>query len=257
MLTTVTELSYMLKSLTTITSCLIVSGCSVVSTSATWERVVNAPRTITGTGTRSAAYAEGLHAELQRGNIAHKVVTYNYPFYSKFDGKGTAQRTSVIYSDAESQDNPWWLMDERLMRPVRLPTLPVDRQVSFFLRRPVTVVTLREYAGGSGKAVAPIEEASKKAAITHIETAPPLQVSPVTPPKKPAIPRIERSEKVEPTGPWLLERWFQKIRVYLTPKKVETTPPMPAVGEGPAKRPLFRPAGVPLRPFFRSDVASD
>ena len=242
----------MLKSLTIISSCLFVSSCAVVRPSSTWERVVNAPRSATGAGTLSATYAEGLHAELQRGNIAHKVVTYNYPFYSKFDGKGTAQRTSVIYSDAESQDNPWWLMDERLTRPVWLPTLPVERQVSFFLRRPVTVVTLREYAAGDGKTVAHVE-APVEPKIASIEPPPPSH-------KTPTVQRVERLDKATPPAPptpWLVERWFEKIRVYLTPKKVEVTPPIPTVGEGPAKRPLFRPSGIPLRPFFADDVASN
>ena len=48
----------MLKSLTIISSCLFVSSCAVVRPSSTWERVVNAPRSATGSGTLSAAYAE-------------------------------------------------------------------------------------------------------------------------------------------------------------------------------------------------------
>ena len=205
---------------------LLVAGCAG-QRSATWERVVQAPRKTSPTGNRSAVYADGLHSELSKAKVPHKVVTYNYPFRSKFDGAGTAQRTSVIYSDPSSGGNPYWLMDEILMRPVWLPTQPVQQQISFFLRRPAKVVTLREYCGNDGKTVAPVE---RKARVAVVD-APVMEM--------------------RPGKPWLVVRKWRKVVANLT-LQVERVS-QPEVGEGPAKRPLFRPAGVKLRPLFASN----
>ena len=204
-------------------ACLLIAGCAGQK-SATWERVVNAPRTTSPTGNRSAVYAGGLHAELTKARVPHKVVTYNYPFRSKFDGAGTAQRTSVIYCDKSSGANPCWLMDEMLMRPVWLPTQPVPQQISFFLRRPAKVVTLREYCTNDGKAVAPEERKSQIAAVD----APVMET--------------------QVNKPWLVVRTWKKVVAYFTPQAEPVA--QPEISEGPTKRPLFRPAGVKLRPLF-------
>jgi hypothetical protein len=147
----------MTKSFTIIVSCIFVAGCAAGRKSVVWQQVIDSPRVSSGKGNASEAYSSALHSTLQKARVPHKVVTYNYPFRSKFDGAGTAQRTSVIYRDASSPEYPWWLMDERLTRPVWLPSESVQRQVSFFLRRPAKVVTLREYSVDSGKSVAPVE----------------------------------------------------------------------------------------------------
>lgn len=150
--------------------------------------------------------------------VPHKVVTYNYPYRSKYDGEGTAQRTSVIYRDDASPKYPWWIMDERLKRPVWLPSETVQKQVSFFLRRSATVVTLRDYTESGEKMVAPVER-----------------------PRKMAVTRIQRV--AEPTRP-----------VAVKPVMAKPVPVEPAVEAQPGteapKRSLFRPAGVPLRPLF-------
>lgn len=158
----------MSKFLTLSLSCVILAGCSVVRKSPTWSRVVNTPRVAADSENRSSAYAGGLHAELHQLRVPHKVVTYDYPFRSKYDGQGTAQRTSVIYRDDASPKYPWWIMDERLKRPVWLPSETVQKQVSFFLRRPATIVTLRDYTESGEKVVAPVER-PRKLAVTRIQ----------------------------------------------------------------------------------------
>lgn len=147
----------MIKLITFSAVTVLLAGCSGLQKSEVWNRVVNAPRTTSGKGDRSSNYAGGLHSELMKAQVPHKVVTYRYPFSSKLYGHGTAERTSVIYRDDRSASNPWWLMDEQLSRPLWLPNLTVERQVNFFLRRPATVVSLREYMTGDSKAVVPIQ----------------------------------------------------------------------------------------------------
>ncbi len=147
----------MIKLITLSAVAIVVAGCSGLEKSGVWNRVVNAPRTSSGKGDRSSNYAGGLHSELMKAHVPHKVVTYRYPFSSKLHGHGTAERTSVIYRDDRSALNPWWLMDEQLSRPLWLPNTTVERQVRFFLRRPATVVSLREYMSGGGKTVVPIQ----------------------------------------------------------------------------------------------------
>ena len=208
----------MSKFLTLSLSCVILVGCSVVRKSPTWSRVVNTPRVSADSENRSSAFAGELHAELHQMLVPHKVVTYDYPFRSKYDGEGTAQRTSVIYRDDASPKYPWWIMDERLKRPVWLPSETVQKQVSFFLRRPATIVTLRDYTESGEKMVAPVEPA-RKSAVTRIQRV-----------SKPA-PRAA----VKP--------------VMAKPVEVKPAAEAQPAGEAP-KRSLFRPAGVPLRPLF-------
>lgn len=173
-------------------ACLLIAGCAGQK-SATWERVVNAPRKTAPTGNRSAVYADGLHDELAKARVPHKVVTYNYQYRSKYDGAGTAQRTSVIYCDKSSGENPCWIMDEMLKRPVWLPSQPVQQQISFFLRRPANVVTLREYCTNDGKAVAPVGIKSRIAAAD----APVMET--------------------QASKPWLVVRTWKKVVAYFTP----------------------------------------
>ena len=151
-------------------------------------------------------------------SVPHKVVTYDYPFRSKYDGEGTAQRTSVIYRDDASPKYPWWIMDERLKRPVWLPSETVQKQVSFFLRRPATIVTLRDYTESGEKMVAPVE-----------------------PPRKRAVTRIQRVSEPAPRA--------AVKPVMAKPVEVKPAVEAPNAVEAP-KRSLFRPAGVPLRPLF-------
>ncbi len=223
----------MSKFLTLSLSCVILVGCSVVRKSPTWNRVVNTPRVTADSENRSLAFAGELHAELHQMRVPHKVVTYDYPYHSKYDGKGTAQRTSVIYRDDASPKYPWWIMDERLKRPVWLPSETVQNQVSFFLRRPATIVTLRDYTESGEKIVAPVER-PRKQAVTRIqresEPAPRVVVKPAA-----VRPVLAKPAAVKP--------------VIAKPDRVEPEVEAPATPEAP-KRSLFRPAGVPLRPLF-------
>jgi len=201
----------------TVAFCFVVvvaSGCSGVKKGAVWNRVVNAPRATSGEGDRSSIYARGLHSELEKARIPHKVVTYQYPFSSKLYGTGTAERTSVIYRDDRSAAHPWWLMDEQLSRPLWLPTVEVGRQVSFFLRRPATIVSLREYAHTDGKAFVPIQ--------THRSA----------------------DSGVSQNRPWLVKRVWQRVVSFLRPAKpaepsaapVQTTHVAPVAHKAPAYR---------------------
>lgn len=269
----------MTKTFSIFAACTIVAGCAVQRKSPVWQQVVDAPRVSPSGANTSDAYAKNLHATLQKAGVPHKVVTYNYPFSSKFDGAGTAQRTSVIYRDPSSPAYPWWIMDERLSRPIWLPTESVQHQVNFFLRRPVQVVTLREYGEADGKSVAhpvsvlptkqsaraqfapttkmqpvvhsgaPDNRLEQPLLITRIwrntkslfrddSPAPAVPIARVERVAPPAISRIEPVQKPEPAR-------IQRI----APAVVEKVAPSPVVAEGP-KRPLFRPAGAKLRPFF-------
>lgn len=212
----------MIKAFTIILSSLVVVGCTLGRTSKTWERVVHAPRPSPASKDRPGEYADALHAELERAKVPHKVVTYNYPFYSKFDGHGTAERTSVIYRDVASPRYPWWLMDANLSRPIWLPSQSVQQQVSFFLRRPSTVVTLREYMSEDGKSLPAVERKAVKPA-PRVRSEPVAEKRVVR--KAASSPVMERSERV-------------------------TVPPAPVDVPMAAPRPLFRPAGVPLRPLW-------
>jgi hypothetical protein len=272
----------MTKTFTIFASCMILSGCAVQRKSTVWQQVIDAPRVAPSGPNTSEAYSKNLHETLQKAGVPHKVVTYNYPFSSKFDGNGTAQRTSVIYRDVNSPAYPWWIVDERLSRPVWLPTESVERQVNFFLRRPAQVVTLREYGAGDAKAVAAAEPkrravAEQVAPTTRIQavadaeragqpflvtriwrntkslfrnddptpTAPVAHLAPVS---SAAISRIVPVEKPSPVRvPRIEPAPVERI----TRAPVEKVAPTPVVGEGP-KRPLFRPAGVKPRPFFSS-----
>ena len=219
----------MIKTISIFTACLFLTGCAAQKSS-TWERVMNAPRQTSFTGNRSAVYADGLHTELTNARVPHKVVTYNYPFHSKFDGAGTAQRTSVIYRDESSPDYPWWLMDELLRRPMWLPTEPVQQQVNFFLRRPVKVVTLRDYSGTDGKSVAGAE------------------------PEAPLVTVAAPAANVAPSKPWLGTRaWRTVVKFFRLQKQAPQTVAQPEIGEGPEEgpeRPLFRSAGVKPGSWF-------
>ncbi len=212
----------MIKAFTIILSSLVVVGCTLGRTSKTWERVVHAPRPSSASKDRPGEYADALHAELERAKVPHKVVTYNYPFYSKFDGHGTAERTSVIYRDVASPRYPWWLMDANLSRPIWLPSQSVQQQVSFFLRRPSTVVTLREYMNEDGRSLADGErKAMRPVATVHSEPVAHKRVARKAAPS----PTVERGEPL-------------------------SVPPAPVIVPIAAPRPLFRPAGVPLRPLW-------
>ena len=161
---------------------LLVAGCQPTQNSQTWEAVKAAPHIGPGIPNRSTVYARQLHTTLQRAGVEHKVVTFRfrYPGIQKIDRTG--QDVAVIYKDAGSPAQPWWLMSECLWSPVWLPAGPVRRQVDFYLRRPSAIVSVAEFPSANpadrrdGKSVAgmesqPAKKALKKADARHRHSA--------------------------------------------------------------------------------------
>lgn len=263
----------MTKILSIFAACAIVAGCAVQRKSPVWQRVVDAPRPSPSGANTSETYAKSLHATLEKAGVQHKVVTYNYPFHSKFDGHGTAQRTSVIYRDGNSPDYPWWIMDERLSRPIWLPTESVEKQVNFFLRRPAQVVTIRQYGAGDGKTVAStvkqVERTGRVAPTTRVQAVEDPGFSPERASQPMLITRVwhntkslfQNNDTTPAAQPIAIQRVAPPAITRIVPPekpvaaRIEPAPPQSqpvAVPVVATKRPLFRPAGVKPRPFFSS-----
>jgi hypothetical protein len=136
--------------LTTATAILL-AGCGTSQPSRTWETVKAVRHTGPGVQNPDAAYAEKLHKTLQGARVGHKVVTFKFRYRSRLQLYREGEETAVIYRDCCTPAQPWWAMAERLSTPVWLPTQPVGSQVSFFVRRPTTIVKIEEFPGDCAK----------------------------------------------------------------------------------------------------------
>ena len=171
---------------------LVFAACHSTRTD-TWQKVVSSPRTGNDDKDRSRAYAAELHSTLLHNGIAHKVVTYQFRYSSKFTISGTAERTAIIYRDSAEPKHPYWIMDDHLTSPVWLPEGPVERQVDFYLRRPSTIVSVTDFPAGDDKAVKPLEKsAHRKSAVSRIQPA-----KPATPSQLKAEPQPVKISKPE------------------------------------------------------------
>ena len=169
---------------------LLLTACHSTKTD-TWQKVVSTPHTISDDKDKSRAYAAELHSTLLRAGIAHKVVTFQFRYSSKYTINGTAERTAIIYRDAADPKHPYWIMDDHLTSPVWLPEEPVERQVDFYLRRSTTIVSVTDFPAGDDKAVKPLEKSTpRKTAISRIQPAAPAQ-----PKAEPAPAKISKPEK--------------------------------------------------------------
>jgi hypothetical protein len=158
--------------------CLALTGCTAFKKSQTWEKVTETRGERTAANADpSQAYAEKLHTVLKKSKVEHKLVTYQYHYTTRLREEAVGTRTAVLYKDETNPKNPWWLMDERLGKPVWLPNDEVDKQVAFYLRRKADVVEQKAFSGG-GEEQTPTE----MVAASH----------PVVPPNEPAVTRIAK-----------------------------------------------------------------
>jgi hypothetical protein len=137
----------------------ILTGCS--QPSSPW-RTARAVRVDTrDSDDPSAAYAEHLSGVLKTAHVEHKIVTYEYRYRTALREEAIGTRTAVIYRDDKNPNNPWWLMDESLSKPVWLPGEDENRQVSFYMQKPATVVSTTTIGGEDGKRVIAAPDASE------------------------------------------------------------------------------------------------
>jgi hypothetical protein len=122
-------------------------------------------------GDPSAAYAEHLSGVLKTAHVQHKIVTYEYRYHTAFREEAIGTRTAVIYRDDKNPNNPWWLMDDQLFNPVWLPGEDENRQVSFYLHRPATVVSTKTIDDSDGKRsiAAPDELESRGTMVARLQ----------------------------------------------------------------------------------------
>ena len=154
---------------------LLLVGCHATK-SDVWQKVISTPHSTGDAEGKSRAYAAELHTTLLRAGIAHKVVTFQFRYSSKYTISGSAERTAIIYSDPAETKHPYWVMDDHLTSPVWLPEESVERQVSFYLRRPATIVSVSDFPANDGKSVVPVEKPThRKTALSRIQPAAPAQ----------------------------------------------------------------------------------
>jgi hypothetical protein len=125
--------------------CLCFTGCSVFKKSKTWETVTKNRVDTTDELDPSKAYAKELHRSLAKENVEHKVVTYQYRYKTRLREEAVGVATAVVYKDETNPKNPWWIMDERLAKPVWLPNDALEKQVSFYLRRDAEIVEQHDF----------------------------------------------------------------------------------------------------------------
>jgi hypothetical protein len=162
---------------------LTLTGCSVFKKSQTWEKVTKAKPDVRAEADPSKAYASQLHRELAKDNVEHKVVTYQYRYRTRLREEAVGVRTAVVYKDNTNPNNPWWIMDERLGKPVWLPNDQLDKQVAFYLRRNAEIVEQHDFTSpGSGDEIrtAPAAAPAQSVAIARATRARQSPNAPVT-----------------------------------------------------------------------------
>lgn len=129
----------------------LLAGCAPAQKSRTWQTVKSVRHSGPAETQPSVAYAKKLHGALQCAGVEHKVVTLKFRHDFRILLRRDAEETAVIYRDPATPRHPWWLMAERLSRPIWLPTAPVASQAAFYLTRPVTVVNVEDYPANDGR----------------------------------------------------------------------------------------------------------
>ena len=163
--------------------CLTLTGCSVFKKSKTWEKVTQAKPDVRAEADPSKAYASQLHRDLAKDNVEHKVVTYQYRYKTRLREDAVGVRTAIVYKDNTNPANPWWIMDERLGKPVWLPNGQLDKQVAFYLRRDAEIVEQHDFTtgeGGSPAIAVPAAAPTQGTAIARASRAKQAPNAPVT-----------------------------------------------------------------------------
>lgn len=132
--------------------CLLSAGCGGLRRSKGWETVISTRVDTRDAADPSAAYAEQLSAALKAAGVEHKIVTYEFRYRTRLREDAIETRSAVLYRDAGSSRDPWWLADGHSGDPVWLPGSDLDKQLEFYLHRPATVLSVDgSPAGSDGK----------------------------------------------------------------------------------------------------------
>ena len=134
---------------------LTLAACEGSKQKTTWQKVTETkPDKVTAANADPGeAYTAKLHKVLAAEKVEHKVVTYQYRYQTSMRDEAVGTHQAVLYKDNSDPKNPWWLMDERLGKPVWLPGEDVSKQVAFYLRRNAQVVEQTAFSGGEPPAV--------------------------------------------------------------------------------------------------------
>ena len=204
---------------------LTLAACEGSKQKTTWQKVTETRPDKVAAADPGDAYTKKLHKVLATEKVEHKVVTYQYRYQTRMRDEAVGTHSAVLYKDNSDPQNPWWLMDERLGKPVWLPGEDVNKQVAFYLRRNAQVLEQKEFTGAEPQA-AP--------AMVAKHTAP------VMPAGEPAVTRIAKAKKAP-----------------VRETAVAQAAPAPQTESAPFTRPArFAPAsgGVPI-PFTKPDPA--
>lgn len=158
---------------------LTLAACEGSKQKTTWQKVTETRPDKVAAADPGEAYTNKLHKVLAADKVEHKVVTYQYRYQTRMRDEAVGTHSAVLYKDNSDPHNPWWLMDERLGKPVWLPGEDVNKQVAFYLRRNAQVLEEKQFTGGE-----------PQAAATMI-----AKNTPVVLPGEPAVTRIAKVKK--------------------------------------------------------------
>ncbi len=229
-----------------IAACLGFAGCHVFEKSATWEQTVRArPAETTRDPDPSDAYARKLHTVLADRGVEHQVVVYQYRYTTRLREEAVSTRTAVIYRDESNPRYPWWLKDDRSIKPFWLPNGSLDKQVSYYLRRKAEIIEKKEFptSGGSGKTSLAFARPAPALRVAA-EARPAAPVAKIAPPKKaPAAPVVKTAPAKKAPVPLV-------VRQAALPKPTAAvTKPAPKVI---AAQPVVTPRTAPKTAAFKS-----
>ena len=158
---------------------LTLAACEGSKQKTTWQKVTETRPDKVAAADPGEAYTNKLHKVLAADKVEHKVVTYQYRYQTRMRDEAVGTHSAVLYKDNSDPHNPWWLMDERLGKPVWLPGEDVNKQVAFYLRRNAQVLEEKQFTGGEPQ---PAETMVAKN-------------TPVVPLGEPAVTRIAKAKK--------------------------------------------------------------
>lgn len=160
------------------------AACEGSKQKTTWQKVTETKPDKVAAADSGAAYAEKLHGMLTAEKVEHKVITYQYRYQTRMREEAVGTHTSVLYKENANPRNPWWLMDERLGKPVWLPGEDTEKQVSFYLRRTAQIVEQKQF---------PVGEPGGKETMIARNT-------PVVPASERSVTRITKAKKAPVSG---------------------------------------------------------
>jgi len=184
---------------------ILVGGCHSSKQSETWRRVAHAPHPAPEAGAADRVFAADLHRILLASHTPHKIVTAEFSYLGDYARDGITQRTVVVYRDDGKKGENWWLMDERLSTPFWLPSEPLDKQISFYLTRPVKLVNVSDFSDPdhTKMVLPPDQKPARKTGTSTIQHAEPhsAPVKPAkskAPAKSPEKPKTSAESKIVP-----------------------------------------------------------